>query len=53
MRLQATRTSLPCLLCFISSLTYKSENMYFESLLYFTGLVIKFIENAHFIVGGC
>lgn len=51
MLLHARFTGLPCLLCFISSLTFKSEKMYFESVLYFVGFGIKFIENAYFTVG--
>lgn len=49
--LHARFTGLPCLLCFTSSLTFKSEKMYFESVLYFVGFGIKFIENAYFTVG--
>lgn len=51
MPLHARFTNLSCLLCFILSLTFKSEKMYFESALYFIGLGIKFIENAYFIIG--
>ena len=53
MLLHARLKSLPCPLSFISSLTYKSEKMYFESILYIIGFVVKFMENAYFIVGCC
>lgn len=51
MLLHAKFISLPCLLCFISSLTFTSEKMYFESVLYFIAFGVKFIENAYFTFG--
>lgn len=50
MLLRARFTSLPCLLCFVSSLTFTSEKMYFESVLHFIAFWYKVYRKCLFYI---